>query len=271
MNASIQALYELQQRDRQLTGLERKLRQIPDRLKELDDDLVRLEALLVGEGRKCEETRGFQRSQEAQLAEEEELLRNSRAKMQQVKNPRELNALQREIEQTRRMANSRADEIQKIQEGVLEAEQRITAVNESLEQFRVQAASEKSRLSIQKDKLEARIAKLRNGRSDLTRSIDPALLRTYDRIRKRVGGIAFVAASEGRCTACKMHVPHQVYTQLRKGDEVPTCESCGRLVYWLGHFSNEEVEREKAAEAKPKASPAKRRPVPKDEQEDVTG
>lgn len=265
MNPAIQALYELQQRDRQLTGLERKLKLIPKRLKELQDDVAKLEELLNAERRKCEETRAFQRSQQLQLTEEEEMLKNARAKMGQVSNPRELNAIQREIDQTRRMATTRADEIKKIQTAVEETEERISAVSQSLDEFRTQADAELKRLSAQQQKFETRIGKLREGRGDLTSKIDIALLRTYDRIRGRSNGIAFVPAAEGRCTACKMHVPHQVYTHLRKGEEILPCESCGRLLYWIGHFKEEEERRAKAQENKPKLSPPQKRPAIKDE------
>ncbi|MFO0633867.1 MAG: C4-type zinc ribbon domain-containing protein [Nannocystaceae bacterium] len=39
--------------------------------------------------------------------------------------------------------------------------------------------------------------------------------------------------------ACKMAIPHQIYVLLRKGDDIPACESCGRLLYWSGHFPDE--------------------------------
>jgi uncharacterized protein len=260
MTPQITALYELQQRDRQLTNLERKLSLIPQRIAELQDDVAKLGAMLDLERNKCEETREFQRSQEMQLAEEEEHLRNSRAKMQQVKNPRELNALQRELEQTRRMSSARAEEIQKLTKGVEEAEQRIAAMNDSYLSLQAQAEQETERLSTTRTKLEAKLEKLRGGRGDLTSQIDPAILRTYDRIRKRVGGVAFVAAYDRRCTACKMHVPHQVYVVLRKGDDITACESCGRLLYWQGHFVQDPDEAgDDKAKAKPKASPPKKR------------
>jgi uncharacterized protein len=253
MNPQIAALHELQQRDRQLTILERRLDLIPARMAELDEDLAKLEAMLEAERRKSDETRSFQRSQEQQLAEEEELLRHSRAKLNQVKNPRELNATQREIESTRRMATTRQEEIAKLEQGVAEAEQRIAAMTDSLQSLRGQAQTEKDRLEASRSKLEKKIGRLRGNRGDLTEKLDVALLRTYDRIRKRVGGIAFVPAVKGRCTACKMVIPHQIYVHLRKGDEIPDCESCGRLLYWSGHFPEEA---EKKKEAAPKASPS---------------
>ena len=47
MNPQIQALFELQKRDRQLTVLERKLTLIPKRLKELEDENRRLKQMVA--------------------------------------------------------------------------------------------------------------------------------------------------------------------------------------------------------------------------------
>jgi hypothetical protein len=151
------------------------------------------------------------------------------------------------------MASARAEEIKKLKEGVAEAEQRLAAMTDSLESLRVQASEETKRLHTKQEKLLAKAERLRTSRSALTGELDPALLRNYERIRQRAG-IAFVAAVKGRCTACKMVIPHQIYVHVRKADDVINCESCGRLMYWAGNFP-EEQERENA----PKTSPPKRR------------
>ncbi|MEM6995137.1 MAG: C4-type zinc ribbon domain-containing protein [Myxococcota bacterium] len=228
---------------------------IPRRLEELDADLGKLEEMLAAERTKCEETRAFQRSQEGQLAEEEELIRNAKARSAQVKTARELNAAQREVESTRRMAAARSEEISKLKQGVEETEQRIATMDEGLSSLRTQADAEKARLIVKRDKTAAKLEKLKTGRSELTDKIDPATLRTYERIRKRVGGVAFVAVQEQRCTACKMVVPHLQFVTLKKGQEILTCESCGRLLYWAGHFPDEKEE--KRDEPAPKAAPPK--------------
>jgi len=257
MNPQITALFELQRRDRQLTELEHKLGLIPSRIKELDEDLAKLETMLAAERRKCDETRDFQRSQEEQLSDEEQLIRQSKARISQVKTARELSATQREMESARRMVAARSEEIGKLQQGVADAEERITAMHTALSDLRGQADAEKKRLSELEVKLRTRITKLRGSRGDLTGKIAPDVLGSYDRIRRRLGGIAFVAAHRDRCTACKMVIPHQIYVQLRRGDEIPGCESCGRLLYWSGHFPDEQKD-DAAEQAKPKSAPARR-------------
>ena len=161
------------------------------------------------------------------------------------------------------MASARSDEIKKLKEGVTAGEQRIASMDESLKQLQDQAESEKERLQASQGKLEKKIEKLRQARSELTSKVDQLTLRKYERIRKRLGGIAFVSASRERCSACKMVIPHQMYTILMRGEEIVGCENCGRLLYWLGHFKTEETDgsggdedkgKSKAKKAKPKAA-----------------
>ena len=90
--------------------------------------------------------------------------------------------------------------------------------------------------------LEAALGKTRSSRGKLTAGVDRELLRTYDRMRDRLNGLAFVPVHEHRCTACKMQVAHQAYVALRRGDEILHCENCGRMLYWAAHFPDE-VER----------------------------
>lgn len=257
MNPQIAALHQLQKQDRQLGRLERKLQLIPRRIKELDEDLAKLRVMLDAERDKCEQTRAFQRSQEQQLAEEEDLIRQSKARINQVKTARELSATQRELENTRRLAAARAEEIEKLKAGVAEAEQRIEGMAGSLEALQSQADEEKNRLSETERKIEAKLEKLRGRRTGLTSQLERETLSTYERIRKRGGGLAFVAVRERRCSACKMVVPHQIYVHLRKGDDILACESCGRLLYWNGHFPEDDDAAKKKGEAKPKAAPPK--------------
>ncbi len=264
MNPQIAALHKLQKQDRLLGRLERKLDLIPRRMKELDEDLDKLRAMLDAEREKCEQTRTFQRAQQHQLEDEEEQIRNSKARLNQVKTSRELSATQREIDTTKRLSTARAEEIEKIQAGVAEAEQRIAAMNDSLVALQAQAQEEKTRLAETQEKISARLEKLKGRRTKLTSQIVPDTLSTYERIRRKGGGLAFVAARERRCTACKMVVPHQIYVHLRQGDDILDCESCGRLLYWVGHFPEEkdaavaaELEKKKG-EGKVKAAPPAR-------------
>ena len=252
MKDQIEALHRLQMQDRRMVSIERKLRAIPRRKQEMDRDLSKLEAMLQTEVDKLDDSRNFRMDQERQLEEEHEQIRSSKSRIAQVKTPRELNAAQRELEATRRLASNREEKLGGIDKAIAEAEARINTLEAGLEDLRSSFKTERERL----DKVEAKLRrghkKAQKSRKGLTENIEPDLLRRYERVRKRVGGVGFVGVRERRCTACKMAVPHQTYVSLRNAELIALCESCGRLLYWSGLFPDED----KPQETKPKSAPS---------------
>ncbi|MCY1012229.1 hypothetical protein OV079_43185 [Nannocystis pusilla] len=212
------------------------MREIPSRITTLDTDLHKLEQMLSAERNKLDDTRSFQQRQEMQLHDEEDQIRSSKAKLGAIKTARELNAQQRELETTRRMVQTRTGEIGKLQEAVNKTEAQIAKMDAALQALRQTAEAEKAKLGEEQGRLNEQIDKAKKVRARLVKDIDRETLASYERIRKRLGGVAFVAAHRERCTACKMVIPHIMYTRLLKGREIPACESCGRLLYWSGHF-----------------------------------
>ena len=252
MKDQIEALHRLQTQDRQLVSIERKLGSIPRRKQEMDRDLAKLEAMLQAETSKLDESRAFRTDQDRQLEDERDQIRSSKARISQVKTPRELNAAQRELDGTRRLAEKRQTELTGIDAAIAEAEGRIKGMEGGLAELRDSFVAERERLDQVEAKLTRTYKKARRNRKGLTEKIDKVTLRRYERVRKRVGGIGFVAVKERRCTACKMAVAHQTYVSLRNAEFIALCESCGRMLYWGGLFPDEG----KPEETKRKEAPA---------------
>ena len=58
------------------------------------------------------------------------------------------------------------------------------------------------------------------------------LASVYDRMAQRSrDGIAVAEVVNGSCSACYMHLRPQVQLNVKKGDEIITCESCARIMY----------------------------------------
>jgi predicted nucleic acid-binding Zn-ribbon protein len=55
----------------------------------------------------------------------------------------------------------------------------------------------------------------------------------YKRISARIrDGIAVAEARNGACTACYMALRPQVMADVRRGEEVITCDNCNRILYY---------------------------------------
>ncbi len=57
-------------------------------------------------------------------------------------------------------------------------------------------------------------------------------LRKYDQLARNPGLPACVAVHSTRCDGCHMKVSSNVEFEARKGENITTCDQCGRLVYW---------------------------------------
>ncbi|MCM3870248.1 MAG: C4-type zinc ribbon domain-containing protein, partial [Pyrinomonadaceae bacterium] len=56
----------------------------------------------------------------------------------------------------------------------------------------------------------------------------------YKRISVRIrDGVAVAEARNGACMACFMALRPQAMSQVRRGEEVVTCENCNRILYYV--------------------------------------
>jgi predicted nucleic acid-binding Zn-ribbon protein len=74
--------------------------------------------------------------------------------------------------------------------------------------------------------------KLLAARARLAERIAPQDLRLYERISRRHSH-AIVPVADRICLGCHMTLPTSAVSLRTNPDHVLTCESCGRILYWL--------------------------------------
>ena len=69
-------------------------------------------------------------------------------------------------------------------------------------------------------------------RAAAVKQITPAVYQRYERVRKGRRGVAVAEAVEGRCSACNLTMRLQFFQDLKRGDQILSCESCTRILYY---------------------------------------
>jgi len=69
-------------------------------------------------------------------------------------------------------------------------------------------------------------------RADVAAAISPRLLEVYERIFRRYGR-ALAPVRNGTCLGCFAKLPTGASPQAADAAEISTCESCGRMLYWI--------------------------------------
>ena len=70
-------------------------------------------------------------------------------------------------------------------------------------------------------------------RERLLKELPKSMSTLYKRISARIrDGVAVAEARNGACTACYMALRPQIMADVRRGDEVITCDNCNRILYY---------------------------------------
>jgi predicted nucleic acid-binding Zn-ribbon protein len=110
----------------------------------------------------------------------------------------------------------------------------LEAAQTALAGIRREAEAERAAFVTERRALETELARLAGARSGEVRDVSPALLAKYEQLLKGRRGIAVAQMIGDSCTACHVRLRPHVTQQVRRNDSVVQCESCQRILYWIG-------------------------------------
>jgi hypothetical protein len=227
----LQTVYQLQVADLERAEAARRLREAEEGLGETEE-LRRARERLQGEETALTRLRTRVRDLELELqglttkiASNEERLYGG-----DVRNPKELESLQADLVHLRHRRDTLED---KILTGLTESDES----EERLKRARSEWETAHSAWEREQERLAAVIADLRSQLTRLDERIEslrgalPAdLLEAYDDACRRKGGRGVAAIRGGLCEGCRVAVPTSLVQQLRRGDHIVRCGSCGRIL-----------------------------------------
>jgi len=152
-----------------------------------------------------------------------------------VGNPKELEDLQRDLEQLTRHRQTLEEELLSVLEqiegkraAVASASQRLQALEQAWSAGEASAEADVERLGLQ-------LAELRGRRDAAASRVPSGPITSYDRLRRRRRGVAVVKVERGACLGCRLTVPPVVLQRARSGmNPTPVqCPSCERMLYVL--------------------------------------
>jgi predicted nucleic acid-binding Zn-ribbon protein len=227
----LKLLEELQRHDARLQELESVMKSLPEKLRAAENALAELEKLLARERDELLDTEAFRKSQEDDQRDAEQLLNRAKSKLSQVKNLREANAVQREVETTRRQMDSRQEDVQKLADALSQQRGKIDEHEARLSAERKAVEDQRGLVDEKLREIQSQQAEIRVAREATAKLVKPDVLRKYGTIRMR-RGMAVVAVKDGTCRGCNMNIPPQLYNVLQRGSSLELCPNCNRIIYW---------------------------------------
>jgi hypothetical protein len=223
-------LYQLQEIDMEIQSDEQALAQMASQLGE-GQIVVEARTELASEQKRLKELGQQQRFSEGEV----DGLSSKIAKLEhelyggQVKNPKELANLQRDVDGLKARRVQLEDQALGLMEQVEAAEASVADKGGELKMLEVEWSNQQQRLSAYIDRLETALSGLKHKRQLMTDGIDRMTVEFYQELRGHKGQ-AVAKVEQGRCRGCRILLPTTELQQARSG-ELAQCGSCGRIVF----------------------------------------
>ncbi len=220
----------LQALDRKIFGLESEISTLPKHIAEIEKKLEAQKRRLEADRAALAANQRDRKKFEGDIQVHEQKISKLKDQMLGAKTNEQYKAFQNEIAYAQGEIRKSEDKILDWMEQSEPLEKNVKAAEVALkdEQQHVERekASARERTAIDQKELAAQQADRKKVAAEMT----PALLTEYERIRKKTKNTPIADATDGRCSACMIALRPQFFQDLRRGDRIMFCESCGRIL-----------------------------------------
>lgn len=230
MRQKLLLIWELQQIDAAVLEVEKSAETIPKKIKELEDGLevYRIElGTLNGELDTLKKEAG---EIEAHSSEESNKHRKWKSRLNDIKSPREYQALSRELELGERQVREADDRALSLMTEIEDKQKVIDGKADDLRQLEADVRKKVRELREAQARLKADADQARTGRDAIVGKMTPGLVKKYERVRGYTGGIAAARVSDGTCMGCNMRLRPQHVVEILRYESIETCPNCQRIL-----------------------------------------
>jgi len=232
LRAQIEILASLQRVDREIrerNGLKRDLlgelqaKEQDIQAKKREIELLR-EAFLAKEKLRQEKDRVLQ--------DEGKRAMDKRMRMTRIKNVKELQALQREIDLIKQNNSELEDALIQVLEEIDGINANIKAKEDEMAAIEAEWQQKLETMRLEITGIDQAVSEAALRRQVIASQVTGDLISRYELIFSRRGGTAVVEVSGGICQGCYMNIPPQLLNEIIKSEKVHLCPSCQRILFY---------------------------------------
>lgn len=149
-----------------------------------------------------------------------------------VKNPKELQDMQHEIQSLRKRNQELEDTLLETMIEVDNVTEILDTYTKQLDTIRAQFELANQNLIEEQKRLKSEGSALLKTREQLLPLIDPSVLTIYNTLRPRKNNHAVAVLNNQSCSVCRVQQNMNIIQAVRKGDTLTYCSSCGRILIY---------------------------------------
>ena len=232
MKAELEKLIDLQKTDTEIRRLKKSIESAEARRAGIEQEFEQHASSIREVQNREAALRSDRANLEKQIAENQTYLERADRNLKHAQNQKEYETAMREMDalqkQIAAFETQLIEKMTAIEEVEKELESRADEIN-SLDGKRSGALNAfDAEVSADKANLESTTKK----REEVFATLPKQLAAVYNRLAQRSrDGIAVAEVVNGSCSACFMSLRPQMQVEVKRGDQIITCESCSRILY----------------------------------------
>jgi len=232
--ADLERLVELQRLDSEIAEVEAAAAAIPGVIRRIEEQLMKAKAALDAVTAETDRMTKLRRQQERELEEVTDQLKKRQSRLFEIKTNQEYSAVLKEIEGLKHKVSVLEEAILVLLDQI-EVELKARAEEEQrVRSSEAEALRDTQRKEAELRQLRGRLSELQGARKSRSKNVESSLLQQYLRLLKSRAGLAVAPVRDGSCEGCHVALTPQLYNEVRRNEEILTCERCGRILYWRG-------------------------------------
>lgn len=241
MNPYLPRLIELQALDLRLADITAQRARIPAELEAAQQPLRAATAAQAAAKTAAEALAKDRKAAERELETHEAQIEKMKGHASEIKTNKEYQAHLFEIE----LAGKKKGEIEERILGLMEQaealQQRVAAAQAQMADAERGFGQAKERLDAVEAKLRTELQIIESRHRDATADMPRALLDRYTKLKAQRKDQALAALRAGICQGCRLQLPPQLVAEVKRSNDLTTCDYCHRILYWEGELPREET------------------------------
>jgi len=232
VKAELQQLIALQNLDTTIRKLEKDQEAIPERRAEIEREFDQRAFEIRALENRRDEAKLTRARLENEVVEQKGRAERAERNLMSSKKQDEYTAAIREADAARKQISALETQILEQLETL---EQTEASLKERADEIATLNSDRETRLKQFDDESETiaeRLATARQQRDEVFANLPKQMSALYARIKARIrDGVAVAAARNRSCSACFMSLRPQMMAEIRRGEDIITCDNCGRILY----------------------------------------
>ena len=233
MLPDLKTAIELQQVDLRVAELTSQIDALPSQIENLEAQLRDFIRAHEERKQRLAANQKERRELDSEIQSIQTKISRHKDQLYQVKSNEQFKAMKHEIE-------VEEENIRKIEDQILEKMMEAEQLEKLVRDAASRLDGEKARVAtaIRQLESERRVDtqerdELQSRRQELSDALSDAVRQLYERVRSVRRGVAVAEVRDGCCTRCNVRLRPQAYNDVRTGESIVSCESCGRILYYV--------------------------------------